>query len=222
MSNPIELGSAVVESMAKESAIEIAKEYAEIGIDAVLSEGVLKDIPVVNTLVALGKIGVSIHDRILVKKLLAFLGNLQSIGAQERADMVQRLESDASYGRKVGEHVIELLDRIESHLKPRMVAAVFKAYAASRIDGDMLHRLNNSIERIPLFEIPNLRKFSDAPPKQRLDFNPSSLQAFMNAGLAVVGSGYGALVYKPSDVCSTFIDLDLDRCQSYRDRDAHR
>ena len=214
MFNSIKLGSAVIDSIATEPAIEIAKEYAEIGIDAVLSESVLKNIPVVNTIVSLGKIGVNIHDRILIKKLLLFLGNLQSISAQKRNDMVQRLESDSSYGRKVGEHVIELLDRIESQLKPQMVAAVFKAYAASLIDCDMLHRLNNSIERIPLFEIPNLRKFSDAPPKQRLNFNPSSQQAFVNAGLAVVGSGYGALVYEPNDVCSTFIELNLDRFQS--------
>jgi hypothetical protein len=81
MESSIKLGSAVVESMTNESAIEIAKEYAEIGIDAVLSEGVLKDIPVVNTLVAIGKLGVNIHDRILVKKLLAFLCNLRSLSA---------------------------------------------------------------------------------------------------------------------------------------------
>ena len=51
MSKSTELGAAVVESLATESAAEIAKEYAEIGLDAVLSDGLLKEIPVVNTIV---------------------------------------------------------------------------------------------------------------------------------------------------------------------------
>jgi hypothetical protein len=214
MSKSIELGSAVIESLSTESATEIAKEYAEIGLDAVLSEGLLKDIPVVNTLVALGKLGVSINDRILIKKLLAFLSKFQAVAPQKRMEMVRKLESDSAYGRKVGEHVIELLDRIESHLKPPMVALVFKAYLASSIDGGMLHRLNNSIERIPLFEIPNIRRFNDASPEQRLKFNPTSLQAFVSAGLATVGSGYGALIYEPNDACAAFLALNLDRVQS--------
>jgi hypothetical protein len=129
----------------------------------------------------------------------------------ERAEMVQRLESDPAYGRKVGEHLIELLDRIESRTKPEMVALVFKAYAASSIDAGMLHRLNNAIERIPHFEIPNVRKFRDIEPGDRLNFSATSLQALVHAGLATVGSGYGALVYEPNDVCSAFLHLDLDR-----------
>ena len=96
---------------------------------------------------AVGKLGISIHDRLLVKKLLTFLSSFQAVAAKDQTEMVRKLELDSAYGRKVGEHVIELLDRIESHLKPRMVALVFKAYASSNIDGSMLHRLNSSIER---------------------------------------------------------------------------
>ena len=95
-----------------------------------------------------------------------------------------------------------------------MVALVFKAYSASSIDSGMLHRLNNSIERIPLFEIPSIRRFSDATREQRLEFNATSLQALVNAGLAIVGSGYGALVYEPNDVCAAFLALNLDLVRS--------
>ena len=123
-----------------------------------------------------------------------------------------QLGQDIVVGKvEVGEHIIELLDRLESHLKPRMAAFVFKAYSASRIDGDMLHRLNHAIETIPLFEVQNVRKFNDASEKERLKFDPTSLQAFVNAGLAHVLSGFGALVYQPNNVCAMFLALDLDR-----------
>ena len=58
------------------------------GIDAVLSEGPLKDIPVVNTVVALGKLGISINDRLLIKKLLAFLSHFQTVSAEDTTQMV--------------------------------------------------------------------------------------------------------------------------------------
>ena len=211
MSKPKDLGLAVVDSIKTDSTIDLVKEYCEIGIDAALSDGALKDLPVVSTIVALGKIGVSINNRLLIIKLMKFLGLSQSMSAQERAEMVQKLESDPAYGRKVGEHLIELLDRIESQMKPEMLSLVFKAYAASEVDADMLHRLNHAIERIPHFEIPNIRVFNDMAPDDRLNFNASSLQTFVNAGLATVGSGFGALVYQPNEVCEKFLSLGLDK-----------
>ena len=39
------------------------QEYAEIGLDAITEDGMLKDIPIVSTAVALYKIGNSISDR---------------------------------------------------------------------------------------------------------------------------------------------------------------
>ena len=211
MSKPKDLGLAVVESIQTDSTIDLVKEYCEIGIDAALSDGALKDLPIVSTIVAFGKLGVSINNRLLIIKLMKFLSQSQSMTAQERIEMVQKLESDPAYGRKVGEHLIELLDRIESQLKPEMLSLVFKAYAASEIDADMLHRLNNAIERIPHFEIPNIRVFNDMTPDDRLRFNASSLQAFVNAGLATLISGYGKLVYKPNEVCEKFLSIGLDK-----------
>ena len=213
MGSLMELASAVAKSLTTEKTIDFIGECSEICLDNLISDGLLKDIPVVNTIVALGKLGISIHDRLFVKKLLTFLIDLQAVSYQERVAMVKKLESDPQYGRKVGEHIIELLDRIESHMKPRMVSLVFKAYSSSMIDGVMLHRLNNAIERIPVMEVKNIRKFSDASQENRNEFDPISRQAFVNAGLACVFSGFGALVYEPNDVCSSFLELELDRVQ---------
>lgn len=211
MRSSVELGSAVVESLTTEKSIDLIKEYAEIGFDNLISDGLLKDIPVFNTIMAFGRLGISIHDRLFVKKLLTFLIDFQAVSYQERVAMVKKLESDPQYGRKVGEHIIELLDRIESHMKPRMVSLVFKAYSSSMIDAVMLHRLNNAIEGIPVMEVKNIRKFSDTSQKMEDEFDPISLQAFVNAGLANVFSGFGGLIYKPNDVCSSFLELELDR-----------
>ncbi|NTU50716.1 MAG: hypothetical protein HGA87_07595 [Desulfobulbaceae bacterium] len=213
MRSSVELGSAVVESLTTEMPSDLLTEYTEIGLDNLISDGLLKDIPVVNTIVALGKLGISIHDRLFVKKLLTFLVDFQAVSYQDRVAMVHKLESDPQYGRKVGEHIVELLDRIESHMKPRMVSLVFKAYSSSIIDGVMLHRLNNAIERIPVMEVKNIRTFRDSAPKMQKEFDPISLQAYVNSGLAEVCWAFNGLRYDPNDVCSSFLELELDRVQ---------
>ena len=56
-----------------EDNIEIVNDYAEIGIDSFIEEGILKEIPVVNTIVSGLKIAKNIYDRNLLKQTLAFL-----------------------------------------------------------------------------------------------------------------------------------------------------
>jgi hypothetical protein len=191
--------------------VQLVKEYAELGFDAVLDPGAMRDIPVVNSIFALFKVSAGVREALLIKKLLSFLADLSLIPAPLRLRMVERLERDPAYAQKVGEHVIELLDRIESHKKPGMVARVFRAYAEGRIDREMLQRLHFAIERVPLFELPHLRQFGEAlTPADRLKLSRVSLEAFVASGLSTVASGYGALAYDPTPVCDAFLDLRLD------------
>jgi hypothetical protein len=208
MSKAPELGNSFVQSISRESAVDLVKEYAEVGIDAVFADGILRDLPVVRTVFALARAGISIGDRLLLKKILKFLYELQSISVKQRSEMIERLEADPDYGRKVGEHLVELLERVESERKPAMLARVFKAYVNSEIDANILNRLNMAVERIPLFEIGSVRLFRDSEPTARQKIDATFL---VNAGLANIGSGWGALVFTPNDICNKFLQLDLDR-----------
>lgn len=191
---------------------DLAVEYVEIGIDDTLSEGILKELPIVKTIFTIGKVGVSIRDRLFVKKILKFLSPLNPLPEELRQKMVQKLSVDPDYGRKVGEHLIELLDRMESYRKPEMIGAVFKAYAKGEIDGLMLHRLNNAIEHLPAHEMMQVRLFHEGRnPEERRELSLITLQALLNVGFANVISGYGALVYEPNEVCDAFVKLNIDR-----------
>ena len=53
------LSTAFADSL-KEESIACIGEYAEIGLDAVMEDGILKDIPIVSTVIAVYKIGSSI------------------------------------------------------------------------------------------------------------------------------------------------------------------
>ena len=82
-------------------------EYAQIGLDGLL--GVAgSELPVVKSLIGAIRGSIAIRHRLFVRKLLDFLAGFRNVSEWERGDMVSRLEADSSYGRRVGEHLIEI------------------------------------------------------------------------------------------------------------------
>jgi hypothetical protein len=205
------IGKAVVESIKSADLASLAGEYAEIGIDAVLSEGVLRDIPIVGTITALGKLGASINDRIFTKKIVRFLISLAAISEQDRLALIEKLNEEDEFRNKVGERVIEILDRIDSQRKPEMVASVFKAYAEELIDGNTLRRLNHTIERIPAYDITFVRKFAEATAEARIEIPNIILNQLAMAGLANPVSAWDGMVFVPTEICEKFLELNLDK-----------
>ena len=61
----------------------ITGEYVELGLDALVEDGLFKDIPVVSTAVAVYRIGKSIRERHHIAKLISFLNEINKGAADE-------------------------------------------------------------------------------------------------------------------------------------------
>jgi hypothetical protein len=187
---------------------DLATDYAELGLDALIDSDTVSEIPVVKSLVSVVRVGKGIRDRIFARKLIDFLVGFRGISDWERRDMVSRLEADSDYGRRVGEHLTELLDRIETVKKPLMLARVFRAYANKEIDATMLHRLCSSIERLPAFELGHVTRFRYAPTGQS-GLPLESIANLQMAGLVEVGMTASGMYFSPNTVAETFVTLEL-------------
>lgn len=209
--NSREFEQSVKDSVLSEQAVSLASEYGEIAIDSILQDGILKDIPIVNTIVGLSKASIAIRDRLLIKKLVQFLAVFNDVSSEKRIQMINRLEQDPVFSQSVGEHILEILERVESHRKPKIIARVFAAYANEEIDTTTFMRLNNAIECLPPFEIQNLRPFLNRSKQKPFDADEYTCLAFMSAGFAGVNAGVGGAWHMPSDLCRTFIKLELDQ-----------
>lgn len=95
---------------------EIVAEYAEIGIDALLDNEVLKGIPVVSTLSSICKIGYNLHERNLIKQTLAFITefNSGSISQGKLNEHREKLEANPKEAEKeLGRVLIILGNQVE-------------------------------------------------------------------------------------------------------------
>ncbi|BEP70831.1 MULTISPECIES: hypothetical protein [unclassified Variovorax] len=202
--------SKAVTVLRDEGLVEVGKEYAELVIDTFMSDGFLKDVPVVGTLVALWKGGQTVSDQIFLRKIDAFLQGFDGQEKEKIKAMVDRLNTDESFRGRVGDVLIDLLNKMSVEKQPRMLAMAFRAYADAEITGLELRRLAVAIERFPSFELGSLRPFYEAEIPEKVKADKSFLLALSAAGLAMNNGGFDGGVSLPTPTFDLFMQLGLD------------
>lgn len=207
MAKDTKRGTALVNALKNDELSDLRTDLGEIEIDSLLDDGLLKEIPVIKTILAFsGTIG-SIRDYLFTEKLIRFLNGFSDLNDARRINMTTKLNSDDNFAGKAGERLIEIIDRMESERKPEIAASFLKAFACDRIDFSTLRRLMVALERIPAFDIAKLEVFSnfnnDRHPDS--DFDQALMLSFVNAGLGENNGGFGGGVILPTYLCAIFV-----------------
>jgi len=143
-----------LESVIKDSELpSLAKDYAELAIDGVMDDGVLKDIPLLGTVIGVMKFGNSINRHLSVKKLYKFLFELHKIPEEKRIKKIDQINSSKKYQSTVGEQTFELLDKIESDGKPEIIGKLFKAVIEEKIDYLTYLRVAHIVKNIFFYDL---------------------------------------------------------------------
>ena len=118
-----------------EEAVVCVSDLAEVGLDAILEEGVLKEVPILATAISIYKIGSSIAERHHLKKLLVFLDEINNgiVDESKRIEYRQKFEENKKFRNQELEHIMVLLERYISYDKPQMLAKLFLAYLDNKI-----------------------------------------------------------------------------------------
>lgn len=114
----------------EENLTGVVSEYAEIGLDALLEDGALKDIPIISTAVALYKIGSSLIDRHNFRKLCVFLDEINKglTDDEKREKYKEKFKSNDKFRNSEIEYLLVLINRYISYDKPKMLAKLYMAY----------------------------------------------------------------------------------------------
>jgi hypothetical protein len=120
----------LVESIKIEGLGKLVQEYTELGLDMVTDEGILKDIPIIGTLVKTAKVVGSVRDRIYLKKLIRFLGKVGETTQEQREKFI---EDNCKNTKKFEEAVLLILEQSDNMNKSALIGKVFKACILGRI-----------------------------------------------------------------------------------------
>jgi hypothetical protein len=154
-----DIGSSLMETVSSNGLSEILEDIGEITLDSFLEDGVIKDLPVIGTVVRLGKTLHSIRDFFFVKKVWAFLKGVNEIPYKQRKAFVDKLKKDEKYEHRAGETITMLLDRYDNLQKPSFMAKLLGAYAQGEIDFSEFLRLSTAIDRAFIDDLNDLLNY---------------------------------------------------------------
>ena len=108
----------------------IAGEYAELGLDALVEEGLFKEIPIVSTAAAVYRIGKSIREKHHVAKLISFLNEINNgiVDGEKREVYREKFATNEKFRNQELEYILILTDRYIGFDKPQMLAKLYLAY----------------------------------------------------------------------------------------------
>jgi hypothetical protein len=185
----------------------ISKDMLEIGLDSILDDGLLKDIPAVGTLISLTKIGANIKDRLFIKKLIHFLYETQNIPKSDREEIIEKINESDDYKTKVGEKLIFIIDKADDLVKAQLIGKLFNAVLKKQLGYSMFIRcteaINNTFEPDLMWFLkrvnPDSIEHIGGIEKESL-INSGIMKAVSAEGATTMGSSSFDLKYDISDV----------------------
>ncbi len=133
-----------------ESSIDLTVNYGEIGIDTIFDEVVLKEIPVLKTIVSTYKIGKTIRERHFAKKLIVFLKEFHSkeIEQEKLDEFRSRFEEDEKYRDQVMEQIAVFNDRFDDIEKSKVLANLFRSHIHDKMNWACFIEMATCLDRL--------------------------------------------------------------------------
>lgn len=147
MKKNTDLSISLLDSSTSKHMIDISEDLVEIVIDTAFEEGIIKDIPIIGSLLKLNDFRLSISDRIFARKILGFLLNLKEQPIEKREKFLEKYFEEPKERRKLAEHLLVIVERIDDLEKVKFVANAFKAFVDECFDyptfKDLIYTIQN-------------------------------------------------------------------------------
>jgi hypothetical protein len=144
MSN--ELSQSLSNSISSE-VTSIISSSLEVGLDSIMNDGLLKDIPFVSAAVSVYKIGHTIYERHLIRKLEQFILALnQGVIDEEQREKYRKKINSKNRNQEL-EYVLLIIDKFLDLEKPQKLANLFLAYLDESITWNDFAKCSEIIDR---------------------------------------------------------------------------
>ena len=142
--------STALSNSLSESTGNISANLAEVGLDMVVEEGLIRDIPLISTAISAYKIGKGIRELAYLKKMAAFVQAMNDGIPDEkcRALYKMRISADERKRNRELEYILVLIDRYMRPDKAKMLAKLYLAYLDERIVWDEFVKYAEVVDRL--------------------------------------------------------------------------
>ena len=165
----------------------IATNIAEVGLDSIIEDDMLKEIPILSTAVSLYKLGSSLRERHYLSKLSGFVSELnKGICDKDKQEYYKkRITEDITIRNKELEYILLLIDRYIQTEKAGMLAKLYLCYLDMNITWVDLTKYAEVIDRFLPGDYNMLQSASIY--RTEHDEETDSIQRLIALGLVIEG-----------------------------------
>ncbi len=145
----------LVESLAVKDVGDLVSDYAELGLDSILDEGLVKDIPILRTCVSIAKVGLNMRDRLYIKKIANFIKQVGDTTQEEREAFIKE---HCQNTKRFEETVLLILEQVDNINKSTLIGKIFKACILGMINYQDALSLSSSVNKALWQDIENMLK----------------------------------------------------------------
>ena len=143
----------------KAELLDLTGGLGEVALDSLLKDGLFKDIPVIGSLISIGRLTKSVSDTLLLTRILCFVNELDLKNQEEIDEFKEKYFKDDNY-KEIGAKVLFSLERADDARKIKWQAKLMRLFLDRKIDRTKFLRLvaiiNNSFcsdtEQIIVFQ----------------------------------------------------------------------
>ncbi|WP_337909765.1 hypothetical protein [Vibrio cholerae] len=176
----MKLSKSLEDSLKKDDLSNLAIDLGEVGIDAILEGGVLRDIPILSSIVSGMNVIGSVRDALFTKKLISFLSELSDVSVEQRRSMIESIDNSNEYKIKVGEKLIYIIEKAEDHYTSKIIAIFFCEFLVGKITYNQFLKISRIIDSMFIGDFLEFASESSGP----IDFDSDN--TFINTGLVDV------------------------------------
>lgn len=138
--------------------LDTAIDLSEIGLDSLLDDSVLKEVPLIKTAYGVAKTGFAIREKHMLKKTLIFIDELNKNGVsnEKYIEYKKKLKAKDKFLMKELEHVLIIVDRYVELNKNKILANLYFNYIDKQIDWEQFQELSIIVDNIFLSDLPEL------------------------------------------------------------------
>jgi hypothetical protein len=125
---------------------KISTDIVEKLIDNEISNEILKEIPILKTIMTFWNLKKSIPEYLLTKKIIHFLNNIKEISSNKRLDIIEKIDSSNEFKTSVGEKLLYLISRADDIEKAEILGLLFKELLKENISYYSFIRYSKIIE----------------------------------------------------------------------------
>lgn len=168
------------------SNLSVVGDIGEVIIDAAMDDGIFKDIPVIGAIVGAGKCIKNVSDVLFTKKLIAFLFELRDTDVHEREKAIAKWESDEKYRIRVGEVLLNMINRCDDTQKAKWLSQLFHELVLKRNETELFMRAEKVLSSLSVTDILN---FLAIPESSYTVLSLEEGEPYANSGLYRIEPG---------------------------------